>query len=85
MPTINKKFSLPNEQQEFNNLMKKIENCEILDSKISENSQGPEIEETYRCPCGNIKLKQNSIITNIENPEKGNIEIINMESKGCDL
>lgn len=85
MSNIKKRFSLPNDQKEFKNIMRHIENCNLLSSEISENAQGPEIKEIYECPCGNIMLKQKSIITNIDHPERGSIEIIHMESKGCAL
>jgi hypothetical protein len=85
--SINKIFHLPNDQYALENMIKHLKKCNILSSKTSENLQGPEIEETYECPCGNITLKQNSIITNIDHPEIDNIEIIHMQSqsKGCVL
>jgi len=85
MSYINKKFSLPKDQQEFKNVMKHINECDILSSNIYEDLQGPEIEEVYRCQCGNILLKQKSIITNIDSPEKDSIEMVHMESKECAL
>jgi predicted SprT family Zn-dependent metalloprotease len=85
MSNINKTFSLPNDQQSFKKIMRHIEKCDVLHSRTSENVQGPEIEEIYECPCGNIILKQKSIITNIDHPERGSIEIVHMESKGCVL
>lgn len=85
MSNIKRRFSLPNEQQAFKNIMKRIEGCDMSSSKTSENSRGPEVEEIYKCPCGNIKLIQESIITDVDHPERGNTEIVHMESKGCVL
>lgn len=85
MSNINKRFFLPNDLKEFKNIMKHIEKCNLLDNKTYEDVQGPEIEEIYECHCGNIMLKQKSFITNIDHPERGSIEIVHMESKGCAL
>ena len=85
MNNIKRIFSIPKDFDKFKSTMKSIEGCEIIDSRAFENIEGPEIEEIYKCPCGNIDLKQKSIIGDIDNPEKGSIEIIHMESKGCVL
>lgn len=85
MASSNKRFSLPKEEQKFKNAMKPIEGCNIISSKISEGNEGPEVKEVYRCPCGDITLVQKSIITNIDNPERGSIERIYMKSERCAL
>ena len=85
MNRIKKTFHLPKDNDRFKDTMIFVERCEILSSKAFEDIKGPEIEEVYKCPCGEIKLKQKSIVEDIENPEKGGIEIIHMESKGCVL
>ena len=85
MTNSNYTFSLPKEERKFKEAMRPIEGCDITGSKISEGKEGPEIEEIYRCPCGDILLRQKSIIENIDNPEKGSIEMINMRSERCSL
>ena len=85
MYEINKRFILPKEEQEFKDTMKRVESCNVVNRKTSEGLEGPEIEEIHECPCGDITLKQKSIITNVDSPENGNIEIVHMESNGCVL
>lgn len=85
MANSNHTFSLPKEEQKFRDEMRHIEGCDITSSRISEGKEGPEIEEIYKCPCGDIVLRQKSIIKNIDNPEKGNIEMIHMRSERCSL
>ncbi len=85
MSNIKKIFSLPKENNNFKDVMTKIEHCHIESSKIFEGTKGPEIEEIYNCPCGDITLRQKSIITNIDHPERGSIEIIDMRSDRCVL
>ncbi len=81
----NHTFSLPKEERKFKEAMKHIEGCDITNSKISEGKEGPEIEEIYKCSCGDILLRQKSVITDINNPEKGSIEMIQMRSERCSL
>ena len=87
IPKINKIFYLPKDQKKLKDVMTSIARCNVANSKIFEGTKGPEIEEIYNCPCGNITLKQKSIITDINHPERGSIEIIDMQSKsdGCVL
>lgn len=85
MNKINKIFHLPKEEQKFKEAIRPIEACEIISRTASEDIEGPEIEEVYACPCGNIILKQKSIIANIDNPENGSVEIVHLESDGCVL
>lgn len=85
MTEINKRFHLPKEEHKFKEAIKPIEGCKIISNRTFEDVDGPKIEEVYECPCGNIKLIQKSIITNIDNPEKGSVEVIHMESSGCVL
>lgn len=87
IPEIKKIFYLPKDYNKLKDVMTSIQRCNIASSKIFEDTQGPEIEEVYNCPCGNITLKQKSIITDVNHPERGNIEIIDMQSKsdGCVL
>lgn len=85
MNEINKRFRLPKEEQKFREAIIRIESCNVVSRKIYEDLEGPEIEEMYACPCGNITLKQKSVITNIENPENGSVEIVHLESNGCVL
>ena len=85
MNSTRKRFFLPQDDSKFRQTMKPVEGCEIISSKTSEDIEGPEVEEVYRCPCGDIMLNQKSIITNVDNPEDGNIEVIHMKSDGCAL
>jgi len=85
MNEINKRFHLPKEERKFKEAIKPIERCNIISSRASEDTEGPKIEETYSCPCGDIILRQKSVITNVDNPENGSIEIIHLESNGCVL
>lgn len=87
IPNINKIFYLPKDQNRLKDAMASIEQCNIVNNKIIEGTKGPEIEEVYNCPCGIITLKQKSIITDINHPERGSIEIIDVQSKsdGCVL
>ena len=85
MTSFNQRFSLPKEEHKLKEAMKPIEGCDIISSKTSEGKEGPEIEEVYKCPCGDIILRQKSIITNIDNPERGSIEMIHMKSERCAL
>ena len=85
MSNIKNIFSLPKEYGRFKDVMASIQHCSIVSSKTIEGDKGPEIQEVYKCPCGDITLKQKSIITNIDHPEKGSIEIIDMRSDGCAL
>lgn len=85
MYEINKRFNLPKEEQKFKDTIKRIESCDITSRKMSEHLEGPEIEETYMCPCGDIILRQKSVITNVDNPENGHIETVHMKSDGCVL
>lgn len=85
MNTINKTFHLPKEDREFKKTIKSIERCNIVSSRASEDIEGPKIEEAYECPCGDITLRQKSIIADIDNPENGSIEIVHLESDGCVL
>lgn len=82
---LKKTFSLPRDIHKFNQIMRPIEGCAIVDSKMSEDIEGPKIIEVYKCPCGKIVLKQKSIVSYVDNPEKGSIEIVHMESKECTL
>jgi hypothetical protein len=85
MNKINKRFHLPKEERKFKETIRSIERCNIINSRASEDTEGPNIEEVYECPCGNIILRQKSIITNIDNPENGSVEIVHLESDGCVL
>lgn len=78
-------FSLPKEEHKFKEAMRRIEGCDITNSKISEGKEGPEVEEVYRCPCGDVVLRQKSIITDINNPRRGSIEMIQIRSEECSL
>jgi hypothetical protein len=85
MTELNKKFSLPKDEYILEDTMKRLEECNIINSKIHEEKDGPRIEEVYNCPCGDIVLNQKSIIGDIENPERGSIEIVHMKSDECSL
>lgn len=85
MTNSNHTFSLPKEEHKFKDAMKPIKGCDITSSRISEGKEGPEIEEVYKCPCGDIILRQKSVITNVDNPERGSIEMIQMRSERCSL
>ena len=85
MSNIKNIFSLPKENDKFKDVMASIQHCSITIRKTIEGDKGPEIDEVYKCPCGDVKLKHKSIITNIYHPEKGSIEIIDMRSDGCAL
>ncbi len=85
MYNLKKTFSLPKDLHEFNHFMKTIEGCNIVNSKIFEDVEGPIIKEVYECPCGNVTLKQKSIVSDVDNPEKGNTEIVHIESEECTL
>lgn len=85
MNKINKIFHLPKEEHKFEEATRPIKGCEIVNSTASEDKEGPKIEEIYTCPCGDIILRQKSIITDIDNPENGSIEIVHLESDGCVL
>jgi hypothetical protein len=85
MNQVDKRFRLPKEEHKFEDTIKPIKGCNIISSRASEDVEGPEIEEVYVCPCGDITLRQKSIITNIDNPEKSSIEIVHLESNGCVL
>jgi hypothetical protein len=85
MNEINKRFHLPKEERKFKDTIKTIKGCNIKSSKISEHVEGPEIEEIYTCSCGDITLRQKSIIANIDNPEKDSVEVVHLESNGCVL
>lgn len=82
-----KSYYLPKDTNELKNTMSYIDQCSISDSKITEEINGPIVEENYKCPCGDITIKQKSIITHTDHPERGSIEIIHMQSKsdGCVL
>ena len=82
---IKMRFSLPKEEDKFKNAMRRVEGCDIISSDISGDTEGPEIEEIYECPCGDIVLRQKSVISDVDNPEKGSVEIIYMKSIGCVL
>ncbi len=84
MAELNKKFSLPRDEHFLKDTMRIFEKCEIIDSRISEEKDGPKIEEVYKCPCGNITLDQKSIIKDTDHPETG-VEIIHMKSRECSL
>lgn len=85
MASSNQIFSLPKEEHKFKKAMKPIEGCDIISSNISEGKEGPEIKEVYKCPCGDIVLRQKSIVTNVDNPERGGVEMIHMTSERCTL
>lgn len=85
MNETNKRFHLPKEEHKFKEAIRRIKGCDIISSRASEDVEGPEIEEVYRCSCGDITLRQKSIIANIDNPEKDSIEIVHMKSNGCEL
>lgn len=85
MTEINSRFHLPKEEQGFKDAMKRVEGCDLIASRTSEDMEGPKIEETYTCPCGNIELIHKSIIINIDNPENGSVEIVHLRSNGCVL
>ena len=82
---IKMRFSLPKEENKFKDIMKHIEGCNIISSEMSGDTEGPEIEEIYECPCGNIVLKQKSVIADVNNPTKGSVEAIHMKSTECTL
>ncbi len=79
------RFSLPKEEDKFKKAMRPLERCDIISSETSGDTEGPEIEEIYECPCGNIILTQKSIMSDVDNIEKGSVEIIHMKSKECTL
>lgn len=85
MSNIKNIFSLPKESDRFKDVMALTKKCDIVSRETIEGDKGPEIEEIFKCPCGEIILNQKSIITNIEHPENGSIEIIDMRSDGCAL
>ena len=85
MNSTEKRFSLPKDENKFKQAMKPIEGCEVISSNSSDGAEGPEVKEVYKCPCGSITLNQKSIIKDIDNPENGNIEVIDMRSDGCAL
>ncbi len=85
MIELNKKFSLPKDERALEDTMKRLKECDIINSTIHEEKDGPKIEEVYKCPCGNISLSQKSIIENTDNPEMGSVEIVHMKSNRCSL
>jgi hypothetical protein len=85
MNEINKIFHLPKEEHKFRDAISFIEKCDIISSSVSEDVEGPKIEEVYRCSCGDITLIQKSIITNVGNSENSSVEIIHIKSNGCVL
>jgi hypothetical protein len=85
MNKINKIFHLPKEENKFKEATRSIEECDIINSIMFEDKEGPKIEEIYTCSCGDIILRQKSIIADVDNPENGSIEIVQLESDGCVL